>query len=267
VDSLDDELDRLYALDPGEFVAGRDRLVKELRGADRREEAAEVGELRKPSVSAWAINQLARQDRRDVDLLLDAGHRLREAQQRLLAGEAPEGLDEARRIQRDALQSLAKAARGILAGAGRESDVTLARIATTLQAAAIEEEGRELLARGRLTGDLEAPGFDLLAPMAGAGPPRKRTAKPKAKPTATKGRDREREKQQLEEARSGLRDARASLRDAEKELRAAEQTASKARRELGAAEAQVEKREAAVEAARHGVEEAEGALREAQGKG
>jgi hypothetical protein len=267
VDSLDDQLDRLYALDPGEFVVERDRLVKELRAADRREEASEVGDLRKPSVSAWAINQLARQDRRDVDLLLDAGHRLRDAQQRLMKGEAPEGLDEARRIQREALQNLSKAARGILAGAGRESDVTLARIASTLQAAAIEEEGRELLARGRLTRDLDAPGFDLLAPMAGGATPRKRAAKPKSTPAKSTATDREREKQQLEEARSNVREARAALREAEKELRAAEQAATRARRELDAAEAQVEKREAAIEAARQAVEEAEGALREAQGKG
>src|SRR5438552_2297741 len=98
--NLESEIDRLYALDPGEFVAERDRLARELRDAGEREEADQVKSLRKPTVSAAAINQLTRRERREVDLLLDAGYRLREAQQRLLAGEDPGSLDEARRIER-----------------------------------------------------------------------------------------------------------------------------------------------------------------------
>ena len=171
---LEGELDRLYALDPDEFVAERDSLARELRDAGQREEAAQVKSLRKPTVSAAAINQLARRERRDVDLLLDAGHRLREAQQRLLAGEDPGSLDEARRIEREALGKLRRAAKGILAESGRESGSTLDRVMTTLQAAAVSDEGRELLALGRLTGDLEVTGFDLLAPLAAGAPRRKR---------------------------------------------------------------------------------------------
>src|SRR6266516_6609230 len=134
---LESELDRLYALDPGEFVAERESLARELRDAGSREEAAQVKSLRKPTVPAAAINQLARRERRDVDLLLDAGHRLREAQQRLLAGEDPGSLDEARRTEREALQSLRRAAARILDEAGRESQSTLNRIMGTLEAAAV----------------------------------------------------------------------------------------------------------------------------------
>src|SRR5207302_7114663 len=119
-----------------------------------------------PSLSAATINQLTRHERRDVDLLLDAGHRLREAQQRLLAGEDPGSLDEARRTEREALRSLRRAAARILHEAGRDSRNTLNRIMGTLEAAAVSSEGRELLALGRLTTDLEAQGFELLAPLA-----------------------------------------------------------------------------------------------------
>jgi hypothetical protein len=135
-------------------------------------------------VSAWTINQLARSERRAVDLLLDAGHRLRDAQQGLLAGAEAGGLDEAQRTEQAALAELRRAAARILAEAGRGSEATLNRIVETLRVAAVSHEGRELLARGRLTGDLEATGFDLLVPLTESG--RQATkASPKRKAIAT----------------------------------------------------------------------------------
>jgi hypothetical protein len=222
VANLETELDRLYALDPGEFIAERDRVARELRDTGRREEAEQVKSLRKPTVSAAAINQLSRRERREVDLLLDAGHRIREAQQRLLAGEDPGSLDEARRIEREALGKLRRAAQRILAESGRASSTTLDRVMATLQAAAVSDEGRELLALGRLSADLEASGFDLLAPMAASAPRRKRPApRPAAKPKADRRR---------------MEQARARVREAEQHLRAAERDAEKARRKLERAE-------------------------------
>src|SRR6266508_3275581 len=82
--TLEEAIDRLYSVDLAEFVPERTRLVKELRAEGRRAEAQQVAELRKPTTAAWAVNQLARKHRRDVDLLLDAGHRLREAQAEVL---------------------------------------------------------------------------------------------------------------------------------------------------------------------------------------
>jgi hypothetical protein len=224
--SLESELDRLYALEPGEFVPERDRLARELRDAGRREESEQVKSLRKPTVSAATINQLSRRERREVDLLLDAGHRLREAQQRLLAGEDPGSLDDARRIEREALGKLRRAAQRILAESGRESSTTLDRVMATLQAAAVSDEGRELLALGRLSGDLEAAGFDLLAPLTSGAPKRKRAA-PKKKPAAPP-------KPRLDRKR--LEAARAQLREAQQSLRAAEREAERARREVERAE-------------------------------
>jgi hypothetical protein len=224
--SLESELDELYALEPGEFVSERDRLARELRDAGRREESEQVKSLRKPTVSAATINQLSRRERREVDLLLDAGHRLREAQQRLLAGEDPGSLDEARRIEREALGKLRRAAQKILAESGRESSTTLDKIMATLQAAAVSDEGRELLARGRLSGDLESAGFDLLAPLASGAPKRKRAA-PKKKPAAPP---------KPRPDRKRLEQARAQLREAQQNLRAAERGAEKARRDVERAE-------------------------------
>jgi hypothetical protein len=255
IDSLDDELDRLYALEPGAFVSERDRLARGLREAGDREQAEQVKRLRKPTVSAWAINQLARQARREVDLLLDAGHRLREAQEGLLAGEDRKSLDEARRNEREALAGLREAARRILTDEGRVSETALNRITGTLQAAAVSSEGRELLARGRLTGDLEATGFELLAPLAEGTErrPRHRAAPAKAAPD----RKEEEARRRLETARAGLREARESARVAEKDLRTAEREADRAGRELASAEQAAAKAAKTVESAEKRLGEAE----------
>ncbi|MFL6185898.1 MAG: hypothetical protein ACJ745_13955, partial [Actinomycetes bacterium] len=56
----DDGVAGLYRLPPGEFVAARDQLARQLRAAGGREAARRVAALRRPSISAWAANQLAR---------------------------------------------------------------------------------------------------------------------------------------------------------------------------------------------------------------
>lgn len=269
-DNLETALDRLYGFEPGTFVAERDRLARELRAAGQREEAQRVKRLRKPTVSAWAINQLTREKRREIDLLLDAGHRLREAQRRLLAGKDPGSLDEARRTEREALAALRKAARGILAEAGRENDATVNRVMGTLQAAAVSDEGRELLARGRLAEDVEAGGFELLAPLAEGTPAKREAPTPtRRQPTKKRGaakRENERQRQQLrqrlETSRRQLREAQASASEADKELRAAERDEHRARRELAQAEKLSQERKAAADAAHAAVERAEDRLRE-----
>jgi hypothetical protein len=264
MDNLETELDRLYALEPAAFVAERDKLVRELREAGRREESDQVKQLRKPTLSAWAINRLTREERRAVDLLLDAGHRLREAQQDLLAGKAAGSLDEARRNERTALADLSKAAQRILAEAGRGNDSTLNRIMSTLQVAVVSDEGRELLARGRLTGDLEATGFDLLAPLP-KGRRQGRTQERKAT-RAAPPKQREQRGKRLEEARRRLRGAQAAAKAAEKSVREAERDAGKARRQLEQAEERLQKRQAAASQARIAVDGAEKRLREEERK-
>ncbi len=114
---------------------------------------------RKPTVPAWIVNQLARRNRREVDLLLDAGHRARQEQRKVVAGKRA-NLDAALEQERDALRALLAAAREIAPDA---SAGTLERVSRTLRAAAVTEEGRELLARGRLERELDPPGFEIVA--------------------------------------------------------------------------------------------------------
>src|SRR5919206_3024702 len=161
--TLDDATDRLYGVALDEFVPERTRLAKELRDAGSREEADVVSKLRKPTLPAWALNQLARSERRDVDLLLDAGHRLREAQAGVLRGAERDAFERARKQEVDAMRRLLREAEALGA-----SGATLVQVEQSLRGAAVSEEGRELLARGLFVKPFEgASGFDVVAGLAG----------------------------------------------------------------------------------------------------
>jgi hypothetical protein len=156
---FDAALDELYGVELGDFVARRDALAKELRADGRAEAAALMTAQRKPTVPAWIVNQLARRNRREVDLLLDAGHRAREEQRKAVAGKRA-NLDAALEQEREALRALLAAAREVAPDANAG---TLERVSRTLRAAAVTEEGRELIARGRLERELDPPGFEVLS--------------------------------------------------------------------------------------------------------
>jgi hypothetical protein len=226
--TLDEAIDRLYGVDLAEFVPERTRLAKELRAAGRREEAEEVAKLRKPTVAAWAVNQLTRQQRRDVDLLLDAGHRLREAQAGVLRGNDKTGFERARATERDALRRLTHNADELLGGT---TPATLQQISDTLRAAAVSEEGREQLARGQFVAPIEPEGFGVLGGLAPATPvPRKEK---KADTAAAK-------REARKAAQEALRVARARLRELEQKAIAAEKNAAAARADADEAAQAVE---------------------------
>jgi hypothetical protein len=84
--TLEKELDGLYGLPPSEFIPARKELVKAYRKAGDGESAAVVGTARRPTLAAWTVNQLARQEKANVRALLNAGKRLRTAQRRALGG-------------------------------------------------------------------------------------------------------------------------------------------------------------------------------------
>jgi hypothetical protein len=58
-DDLDGAQAGLYRRPLEEFVAARDQLARQLRAAGDRDAARQVAGLRRPSISAWAANQLA----------------------------------------------------------------------------------------------------------------------------------------------------------------------------------------------------------------
>lgn len=224
--SVDQELDALFGLPLDEFTGARNELAKLLKGTDA--QAAEaVRALSKPTISAWTINQLSREDRSGVTALLEAGAAMREAQGRLLAGDdASEAVRDATAREWNAVARLTKRAHAVLRDAGRPATQgTLDRIAATLRAAAVSDEGRTLLESGRLTTDLESSGFDLVAASEPAG------TRGKARRSSDVDRRRRdeqrRRKKDLEEK---LRTAKRTAREAERQADRAEVAAVEARR-------------------------------------
>jgi hypothetical protein len=175
--------DELFGLPPEEFVAARDELARRLRRGGDAEAAKRVKALRRPSLSAWAVNQLARGRGPGLEGLLAAGERLRAAHQTALTGEGAAELRAAAKAERDAVAGLVREAMALLAEAGHATtEATRDRVAATLHAAAASPEAADLVRHGRLTADLDPAGFgavpddafgDLAAAAAG---PRRRGA-------------------------------------------------------------------------------------------
>src|SRR5690349_12233997 len=85
---LDVLVDELYTLPLDRFVAERDVLVRSLRAESRRAEAAAVGALHKPSVVAWAVNQVVRSQGAATTALWEAGDAVLGTQAAVVAGDA-----------------------------------------------------------------------------------------------------------------------------------------------------------------------------------
>jgi hypothetical protein len=229
------DIDRLFGLALDEFTGARNELARGLKSTGDADAAAAVQALPKPSVAAWTINQLARVDGKGVKALLAAGEALRTAQGRLLAGEdAAAELRDASTQEREAVTELTRRAEAVLRESGRTAtQTTLDRIAATLRAAALTDDGRRLLEAGRLTGELEPPGFDELA---GAGRPIRRRTTQRA--TADRRRRHEQDQQRKRELREQARLLEREAREAEHEADRAEAVAREARRRAEQARAQ-----------------------------
>jgi hypothetical protein len=152
-----DDVRRLYGLAPDRFTAERNALAKRLRDAGDAEAAAKVKALRRPPLSAWAVNQLVRERTPLLRDLWKAADRLRKAHGG--KGDFQAALD----AERQALDALVSSAAELLGRSGHAAaDATLQRVRGTLQAAAADRDVRRRIEEGALAEDLEPPGFEAL---------------------------------------------------------------------------------------------------------
>jgi hypothetical protein len=140
----------LYRSTQESFVAERKRLAAELKLAGDKESAARLAKLARPSLSAWAVNQLWWHARPLFDELLSSSERLRK------------GDRNASNAQRTALAALRTRAASLLTEGGHAAnDATLRRVTTTLSALAAIG-GFEPDAPGTLSADRDPPGFEAM---------------------------------------------------------------------------------------------------------
>ena len=253
-------IDHLYALPLDEFTAARDELARRLRRDGDGDAGAEVKRLRKPSVAAWALNQVRRSNPGQTDKLIEAGRRLREGQERLLAGGGREPFQRAAADERRLVGELAREAEGELAAAGRSvSAAVQEKVRATLHAVASDPKAREGLATGRLVRDHEASGLGppaAPAPSSGAGAGRRRR-EPSAKAAAALERRARRLEERLERARERQRELDEKSAEAGGRLREARREAQRAAAALKRAEATEKRMRERAEAAAEAVLELE----------
>jgi hypothetical protein len=251
----DSDVDGLYQLPLEQFTAARSALAKE----SERDEAPRIRALAKPTLPAWAVNQVFWTARDKYDALVAAAERLRSAHRAALAGQKVDirDVDDA---HRRALNAALKEAIAILERNGHAStSSTVDVVSKTL--AALPVDGQP---PGRLTRPLTPGGFELFADVKPAArvlrmPDRRPQGREQPKPSEEQKRD---EARHRAAARHALREADATLRkaesvasrQAERVARAAEALAE-AERDEREARRVLEKAEGRVEAARTALDE------------
>jgi hypothetical protein len=258
---LDSEIDKLYGVPLDEFVHDRDELAKRLRREGEREAADQVKKLRKPSAGAWALNQAVRRRRKETDALLAAGERLRAAHESLLSGGDQAELREAMRGERDLASALADCAEAIASETGKSGAALRERVRSTLHAAAVDDEAREELAKGRFVREREAVG---LGPFAGA-PVMPARGRPKRDRAPAKGGKRARAASAAPaKERSAAQREKAAERERKERVAEAERAVDEAQAALEQAEATHAGAASELQAAREAVGAAEDSEREAR---
>jgi hypothetical protein len=246
VASKNSEVDSLFQLPLPEFTAARNTLAARLHKAGDKDAATQVKGLAKPPVSAWVVNQLYWRNRDAFDRLLTTGARLRQAQASQLAGQVT-NLRELLTTHRETLTELAKQASGILSQSGHQpSPDVMRRVTMTLEGLAAQGLLEGAPVAGRLTADVDPPGFETisaLAPRPGGDKPARPAGDARVlafhanKRTAGNGKG----------AHKGASPADVKARDAERRklaqaaVKAAERALAEAKRDAASAEAAMKK--------------------------
>ncbi|HZT77948.1 MAG TPA: hypothetical protein VFA27_14945 [Vicinamibacterales bacterium] len=215
--SIDAQIDDLYQLPLAEFTRARNALAKTVRGAD----ATRVRTLAKPTVVAWAVNQVYWRTRSVYERLMKAGEKLRHAQIAALTGKSAD-LREASEAHRRAIADAVKEAERLASAAG--SHPAPDALMRTFEALSLAKEPPS--APGRLAEPLQPAGFEALAGVTPAASVKAAAVKTSA-PTKEELKKRaEEEKRRAAEERkraAEIRKAEAALARAKAKMRAAEE--------------------------------------------
>ena len=231
--------DDLFTLDPEEFVAARDALVRDLKKTDN-DAAKAVAKLRRPTVPAWALNVVARKHPKKVDALLDAGQRLRKAQEKALQGDAA-ALRKATEERRQAVAAVADLVAGVL---GERAPAQASAVSATLEAATVDPEVAGLLRAGRLDKERSAAraGFGFGDVGDWTPPPKK----PKGKKTEPAKREKALDNQ-LDTATAEAKRLGNDLHEAEERVKRLKEELAEANKEVRDARTRAQRAELQVE--------------------
>jgi hypothetical protein len=262
--------DELYGLPPSAFREARDERADQARAAGDKDLAAAIRKLRRPTVSAFVVNLLAREASGQVDELLELGESLREAQQAL----AGDRLRELSAQRRQLVTGLVQEAGRLAEQAGQPLGASAEReVQETLEAALADPAVAEAVRSGRLTTALSYAGLGASVDVDGAvavwpepvEQPRRRAApagdreQEAGRPAVPKRRPREagtapRDREEAKAAERARREAEAAER-ARQEAEAAERNRKDAAEDAREAQATLDEAEREVASAREGHED------------
>ena len=158
---MDSAADELYGLPPEEFTGARDERVRAAREAGDRKLAAALGKLRRPTVSAWVLNLLIRDQPEVAEQLVELGAELRRAQEQLSGPALRELATQRQRL----VSALVRSARKLAAEAGHPvSAATGFELEQTLHAALADPDVAAEVGSGRLAKPASRTGFEAEAP-------------------------------------------------------------------------------------------------------
>jgi hypothetical protein len=246
--SGDRDLDALFALPPEEFTSARDALAKRLKDGGDADAAKEVKALRRPTVAAWALNRLVREDS-GADALIELANELRKAQRGALSGLRGQALREGIKRRRAVVDGLTDRAVELLEAEGRGGASHREAIAKTLDAATADPDLAETVRAGRLERELDRPsGFGdvsglVVLPSSRDEPPGE--GEPKAAPKRAP-----REDPRVRRVRGQRDEAAEQARAAAREAVRAGERAVRAQADAEKAGAQIEKLESDLRTAR-----------------
>ncbi|MGY2007563.1 hypothetical protein ACW9HJ_10320 [Nocardia gipuzkoensis] len=247
--TVEDVAHDLYGLAPAEFVAARADRAAEAAQAGDKQLAAAIGKLRKPTLTAWAANMLARAAPGEVADLLRLGAALAAAQRKLSA----ERLRSLTAQRQQLVNALAKKAGALAAEHGHPVGEGVVReVGQTLAAALADPEVAERLRTGTLATAASYEGFgpsgpNLLAVPEPAASPRRAASR---QPDDTARRELADAEEALESARAAKDSAQSALAEATEELSGAEERVAALREELTHAEQQRQFRKSAERSAK-----------------
>lgn len=241
--SLEERIEDLYRLPLDEFTATRNALAKE--SGDN-----SVKKLEKPSLPAWAVNQLYWRERKLYDEVVKTSGQVRSAYQQMLAGKSAD-VRAVDTFHAEAMRRAKDAIRRMLAEAGNSAgDAVMTPVTETLDALPTTDPP------GRLTKPLRRTGFEALQGVTIAARPRVIAGKsepkktPAEKETGKDHRKRDADQRELLMAKERLRFAEAAEREAEASLDRAKRTVERAERTRERIEGELEEAMTAEKTAR-----------------